>query len=368
MSRHVSRREFLSTILFGTLIAGCRPVREGVPTIYAPGSTRPPATPTIAPTTSPTISLPTVANTLPDSLPITDIERLYVKSFRTTPEIDPKAHTLTLDGLVRQPLTLTMDEIVAMPSITEMRTLQCISNPVGGGLIGNIVWRGTPLRPILDRLGILESCRYIHFEAADGYTTSVPLERLITPPIADVLLIYEANGAPLPPDHGYPLRILIPGLYGQKQPKWIIRMHFAQEDKLGYWEGPAWEWSNVATVKTNSQIREPRIRSNPPSPIRIAGSAFAGSRAITAVDVSVTPQAQNGERDWRPAILIAPSSPLVWTWYVFDWTPPAAGVYTVAVRALDETGFTQTRTASNVLGGAFPDGTDAIHETTLTIT
>jgi DMSO/TMAO reductase YedYZ molybdopterin-dependent catalytic subunit len=331
-----------------------------VPTIYVPGSTRlPTLTPTVdsAPLLTPQATLP-----IPASVPITPLDQLYLNSYPGKLNADLiERWTLTIDGLVNTPLRLTLDDLRGYPPVEDMRALACISNPVGGGLIGNIVWTGCLLAPILEQAGIQSAVSHVHFEAADGYTTSVTLDRVSQP---GVLLVYLANGQPLPMEHGYPARILIPGLYGQKMPKWITRMHFADHDKLGYWEQAHRGWSNTAAARTISQIREP-LKSvvERHSPLRLAGFAYAGQEAITRVDIAISEDgtASLQTRDWQPATLIGPPSPLAWTWWIHDWTPPGRGDYAIAVRATDETGFVQQRRVSGLLGQPFPDGTEAIH-------
>lgn len=358
-----SRREFL--IALGMTLAACRP-RDGtiIPTVYVPNSGDP-LLPTATYPSTPTILTP---EPLPISVPITDAEKLYVTSYRSTPavsELDPAHWTLRidgLDGLVRTPLALSLDDIQSRPAVTEMRTLQCISNPVGGGLIGNLHWTGTPLLPILEEAGVNPAAAFAWFDAVDGYTTSVERRVLMQP---KTLLVYAANGAPLAPEHGYPLRLLIPGLYGQKMPKWFTGITFAREDRLGYWEQDHRGWSNIARVLTTSALRGPEQEAPFAHPVRIAGLAFGGGRPIERVEVSTS----GGDRDaqWMPATLIPPPSPLAWTWWVYDWNPPAPGVYRLAVRATDSTGYRQDKLPSGIFGSPFPDGTNAIHVVTLRI-
>ena len=297
---------------------------------------------------------------IPTIVPVTQVERLYIHSYRVTPDVS--TWSLHIDGLVDHPLVLSMDDIRALPTVESMRTLECIGNPVGGGLIGNVMWSGVAIDYILSQVGVRATCTHVHFEAADGYTTSIEVSWILQP---GVILAFGANGKPLLPEHGYPLRLLIPGLYGQKMPKWITRITFADHDTLGYWEGPDYGWSNLAVVKTNSQIISPDQRAPFADPIRIEGLAYAGKRAITKVEMST-----NGvEHDaiWRLATLIHPSDPLAWTWWVYDWSPPAPGDYILAVRATDDRGFTQSERANGLMAGVFPDGTDAIHATPVRI-
>jgi DMSO/TMAO reductase YedYZ molybdopterin-dependent catalytic subunit len=343
-------------------LAACRP-RDStiIPTVYVPGSGDP-LLPTATPFSTPGLQTP---EPLPASVPFTEAERLYVTSYRDTPaqdSLDPQAWTLRIDGLVATPLDISLDDIMRRPAVTEMRTLQCISNPVGGALIGNLNWTGTPLMPILEEAGVNPAAAFAWFAAVDGYTTSVARRVLMQP---DTLLIYAANGEPLAPEHGYPLRVLIPGLYGQKMSKWLTGITFARDDRLGYWEQEHRGWSNIARVLTTSALRGPEQEAPFVHPVRIAGLAFAGDRPIEKVEVSTN----GGDRDaqWTPATLIRPPSPLAWTWWVYDWNPPAPGVYRLAVRATDSTGYRQDRLPSGIFGSPFPDGTNAIHVVTLRI-
>jgi DMSO/TMAO reductase YedYZ molybdopterin-dependent catalytic subunit len=359
----LSRRQLLRTsvVFLGGLIAACRPSDRVAPTVYVRGSTLPP--PTVTPTPPP---LPTtVPESLPFTVPVTPLDKLYVNSYRNTPTEAALADwRLEIGGLVERPLMLTMDDIRAMPPLEDMRTLACISNPVGGGLVGNIVWTGVDFAPILARVGVQASAKYANFDAADGYTTSVESSWLTQP---GVRLAYLANGQPLPPEHGYPLRLLMPGLYGQKMPKWITRITFAERERLGYWEQDHRGWSNVAAVRTFSQLRQPPRDVPFAVAIRLAGFAFAGREAITNVEIAIR-AGEDEARVWQPVTRIAPPSALAWTWWAHDWSPPAPGLYRIAVRAGDDTGFLQARAASSTFAGAFPDGTDAIHEVNLLLT
>jgi hypothetical protein len=240
----------------------------------------------------------------------------------------------------------------AFPAITEIRTLECISNPPGGDLIGNLKMKGFDLKHILDKVKVKPTATHARFEAADGYQTSIALEWLTQP---NVMLAYEMNDAPLTTVHGFPLRIMIPGLYGQKMPRWLTRIEFIDYDFTGYWESKG--WSNVASIKTTSILRAPtnNAEAQAGTAVVLQGIAFAGKRKITSVEVQI----DNGE--WMPAELVQGESPLGWTqWYV-NWTIPAPGTYRIGVRATDETGYVQTNESEGIFGNAYPNGTDAIH-------
>src|SRR5262249_24769624 len=147
------------------------------------------------------------------------------------PEVDAKRWTLEVGGLVENPLLLSYDDITGLPSVEQYATLACISNEVGGDLIGNALWKGVRLRDILQRAAVKPAVVDILLRAADGYTDSIPLDRATA---EGTLLVYEMNGAPLTPVHGFPLRLLVPGIYGMKNVKWIRRIEADDFDFKGY--------------------------------------------------------------------------------------------------------------------------------------
>ena len=351
MKQLLSRRQFLqaasgTAVLF---LAGCRPQAE----------------PAATPTSQPATAVPTPSATLPPlsrELILTPNDQFYVMETNGTPTIDPTEWQLVIDGLVKNPLTLGWDDIAARPFIEQMRTLECIGNAVGGNQIGNALWGGILLADLLEEVGVLETAVRAKFAAADNYETSVTLEWLTQP---GAMLAYQMNGEPLPPEHGFPLRLFMPGLYGQKMPKWITRIQFIDNAvHLGTWETQG--WSNVAQVKTNSQLMQPtHIQKVPLAPLELFGVAYAGNRQITQVEVGIE---QDGDLNWQPVEeLIHGPSDEVWTQFYLPWTPPAAGTYTLLVRATDETGFVQTERARGILEGAFPDGTDKIHNIVIVV-
>jgi hypothetical protein len=222
-------------------------------------------------------------------------------------------------------------------------------------LIGNPVWGGFEAEALWREVGILSQARRARFEAEDDYETSVALKWITQP---GVLLVYELNGEPLPQEHGFPLRILMPGLYGQKMPKWIRQIEFIDHDHQGYWESRG--WSDVAAVKTNSIVRQPGdLDRVPVGPVPVFGVAFAGLRRITGVEVRID------DGPWSHAALLQDDSMLVWTQWSFEWTADE-GRHTVAVRATDDTGFVQTTESQAILSNAFPAGSDSIHAVVVT--
>jgi hypothetical protein len=195
-------------------------------------------------------------------------------------------------------------------------------------MIANARFRGISLADLLRRVRV--SATHVKFTGADGYQTAVPLEYVNHP---DALLAYEMNGEPLAPEHGFPLRALIPGVYGQKMPKWITHIEFIDYAFQGYWESHG--WSDAALVKTSAAIITPSERARIDGGIAVQGVAFAGLRDITTVEIRV----DGGE--WMPANLLHGPSPLAWTQWYIDWFPDAPGTSAIEARATDASGFTQ---------------------------
>ena len=199
-------------------------------------------TPT-APVEMPPVEVP--EGGLPAELPAAPIisnDRFYLQSIKGPnydPEIQAGRWSLAVDGLVERPEEgLRYEAITAMPLQRQVMTMQCIGNWIGGPLVGNAEWGGTPFRNLLDQVGVRSGAIRVKFTSVDGYTTSIPLERALR---EEVLLAWEMNGETLPSKHGYPVRLINPGHYGQKMPKWITRIELIDEEFLGYWGEPPGE-------------------------------------------------------------------------------------------------------------------------------
>jgi len=287
----------------------------------------------------------------PAQLPpeITPQDRFYVvsKNLRD-PVIRAEAWRLTVDGEVERPLTLTYEDLRALPAVEEMVTLECISNEVGGDLISNARWRGVRLQDLLERAGVKPTARRIAFFSEDGYSESLPLEDALRP---EVMVVYEMNGEPLSPAHGFPARLLVPGRYGMKSPKWLTRITARTDDFLGFWEVRG--WSDSAIVKTMSQVLLPLPGSYlPQERTLVGGIAFAGSRGLRAVEVS-----DDAGQTWHRAVLRPALSRYAWVLWTLDWTPPRKGRILLQVRAIDGTGAVQPAEAKQ----PFPDGAEGHH-------
>jgi len=284
-------------------------------------------------------------------VPITPTREFYQVQYSTVPRVDVEAWTLEIVGEVERPLRLTYPDLLAMPAVIEMRTLECISNPVGGDLIGNAVWKGVRMADLLAMAGVRPTAQEMVLHAADGYHTSIPVDLARDP---HSILAYMMNGEVLPPEHGFPLRALWPGRYGMKQPKWITRIELIRGEHIGYWEGQG--WSREAIIKPNSRIDAPRSGMLPPQPVEIRGIAFSGPAGIARVEVSV-----DDGRTWQAAELTRGPTPYVWTVWRYRWEHPEEGDHVLRARVVQNDGYVQPRGRGRLLGGTFPDGTDEQH-------
>lgn len=251
--------------------------------------------------------------------------------------------------MVEHPLELSLDDIRSKPRQTQALTLSCISNPVGGDLISTSFWTGVLFRTLLDEAGLKEGVKEVYIESADGFYESVPLSEAMD---GRTLLVYEMNGEPLTADHGFPLRIYIPGHFGMKQPKWIVRMEAIDRKGPGFWVDR--DWSETALVRTTSVIDI--VAAGAPAPesglVPVGGIAYAGDRGISMVEVRVD------DGPWEKAALRLPAlSPLTWVQWRYDWkaTP---GKHVFRVRAYDGAGHPQI-TEDNP---PYPNGATGIHE------
>jgi DMSO/TMAO reductase YedYZ molybdopterin-dependent catalytic subunit len=264
------------------------------------------------------------------------------------PQVDGGTWRLKLEGLVERPRAWSLDEIRAMPRQTQAITLSCISNPVGGDLISTSFWTGTPFKRLLAEAGLKKEALEISLESADGFYESVPLSEALDD---RTLLVYEMNGEPLTAGHGFPLRIFIPGHFGMKQPKWIVRVEAIDHKGAGFWVDR--DWSETARVRTTSVIDVAGATTDPQTgSVAVGGVAYAGDRGISRVEVQVD------GKEWEAAELRAPAlSPLTWVQWRYFWTA-AKGKHLLRVRAYDEEGHPQITEDRP----PYPDGATGIHQ------
>lgn len=258
--------------------------------------------------------------------------------------IEADSWRLSVGGLVAQPSRLSLDEIQAMPAVEKAYTLAAITSTPNNLLMGHGLWRGVPLKQVLDKVGVRPDAQYVQFRSANGYATYLPIEKL-----NDSILAYTMNGEALPVEQGYPVRLIVPGVYNYKMPKWIQTIELVAQPSTGHYESRGWSADGV--VQTTSAIFAPRPREVVSGKEVFSGMAFAGTRAITQIELSID------DGNWMPVPFEAAESGS-WTRWQIDWLPPASGDYLVKVRATDSAGFTQP---DSINLPVFPNGSSVIH-------
>jgi DMSO/TMAO reductase YedYZ molybdopterin-dependent catalytic subunit len=275
-------------------------------------------------------------------------EFYYVsKDILDDPRVDAKSWRLEIKGQATRPYALTYEQLKALPRVERYHTLECISNEVGGNLMSNALFAGASLADVVQRAGIAAGASELIFAAADGYSDSVPLSLALDP---RSLIVYEINGEQLPIPHGFPARLLIPGLYGMKNGKWLTSLTLGTGGYTGYWEERG--WTRTANVKTTTRIDTPLDGDTLAArPTYITGVAYAADRGVARVDVSTDAGAT-----WHTATLRRPLGDLTWTLWEFPWHANPGGYYIVA-RAIELNGDVQTPDEEPPI----PDGATGYH-------
>lgn len=304
-----------------------------------------------------TRSQPTALTDTEGELPpaITPTENFYTVSKNTVdPTVNADSWVLVVDGEVENEIGFTYEDILEMDSVTQVTTLECISNTVGGEYISNGEWTGVPLRAILEEAGVRDGVVDIALHADDDYSDSIPLEKAMAD---NVILAYQINGETLPDKHGYPLRLIVPGIYGMKHVKWINRIEPVGEVYTGYWQERG--WSDEAPVLTMSKIVTPFYQSTVPvdEPTLIGGVAFSGDRGISRVEISL----DDGET-WMETDVEDPLSEMSWVRWSYAWTPEEEQPYWILARAYEGDGTPQIEEEQSAL----PDGSTGLHEVVVT--
>ena len=287
--------------------------------------------------------------------PITPNDEFYITSYRTPPFVLVEDWTLSIKGLVKSPLVLSYPQLLAHPAQSEIVTLECVGNGVAGEAIGTAEWEGASLKTLLDEAGVESTAYDVVFRAADGYSDSFRVERAM---VGDVLIAYKMNGVTLPSGHGFPARIIVPGIYGMKHVQWLQEIELVPHDYKGYYQKNG--WSDDATVKTMSSITDPQDGDTLPSgqSKTIKGFAFAGTRGIRTVELTT-----DGGQTWNPTSLIPSLSPYAWVFWAYQWEPHRFGDHRILVRATDGSGQLQT----SIEQAPFPNGASGIHEVIVTV-
>ncbi|POH71435.1 oxidoreductase [Cryobacterium zongtaii] len=273
----------------------------------------------------------------------------------SVPRIDPSTWTLRITGLVENEVEIDFAELLALPLAESTTTLACVSNYVGGDLIGNAVWLGYPIRDLLARAKPLADADMVLSRSQDGWTASTPLEALTDD--RNSILAVGMNGEPLPLEHGYPVRMVVPGLYGYvSATKWVTELVVTRFDQeTAYWSTRG--WSQKGPVKLSSRVDVPRENASVDAgTVTVAGVAWSQHVGISAVDVQVD------DGDWNPATLADAISVDTWRQWRWDWDAPS-GSHTLRVRATDANGLVQTSKLADVA----PDGATGLHEISVSI-
>jgi DMSO/TMAO reductase YedYZ molybdopterin-dependent catalytic subunit len=267
---------------------------------------------------------------------VTPNERFYrIDTALLVPRPDMESWRLRLSGMVDNPFELTYEELVSMPLLEQYVTIACVSNEVGGNLVGNARWTGVRLKELLERAGVQPEATQIVGRAVDGFTVGFPTAHALADD-RESLVAVQMNGEPLPADHGFPARLIVPGLFGYvSATKWLTEIELTTLDAFdAYWVPLG--WSKLAPILTQSRIDTPRDGSSlSPGTVPVAGVAWAPDRGIERVEVRI----DDGE--WLEAELSTPISAATWVQWLVRWEP-TPGEHRLSVRATDGSGEVQT--------------------------
>ena len=286
---------------------------------------------------------------------ITPNEQFYlIDTALTPPQVNLEEWSLRVTGLVENPYEITFDELLTRPLVERYVTLSCVSNQVGGTLVGHAKWLGVPLSLILDEAGILPEAEQIVGRSVDAFTVGFPSS--IPYDGRDALVAVGMNDEPLPIEHGFPVRLVVAGLYGYvSATKWLSELELTTWDGFdAYWVPRG--WAKQAPVKTQSRIDTPRDGRIDARPRSIAGVAWAPHRGIDGVEVRID------EEEWIEAELSTEISDNSWRQWKVDWDP-VPDRYRIQVRATDGDGVTQT----DLRRPPAPDGATGWHTIHVTV-
>ncbi len=250
------------------------------------------------------------------------------------PVVDPDTWSLTVTGMVEKELTLTFAELLARPLVEHMTTLTCVSNTVGGDLVGNAMWLGLPIRELLAEANPDPGADMVLSKSYDGWTAGTPLSVLQDEDRMSMLAV-GMNGAPLPVEHGFPVRMVVPGLYGYvSATKWVVDLKVTTFEKdQGYWTPLG--WSAKGPIKLASRIDVPARQTVDAGTVVVAGVAWAQHTGISRVQVRID------DGDWQTAQLAEVTGPDTWRQWRYAWDAEP-GSYQISVRATDSDGEVQT--------------------------
>ncbi len=302
------------------------------------------------------ISIPAGATLSPVTPFITPAGDFYrIDTALSFPRIGLSSYKVEIGGMVDKPLTLTYADLLARPQVERVVTLCCVSNEVGGDLISNAVFQGVMLAPLLEEAGVQAGAEQVYSESLDGWTCGFPVDVALDG--RDAMIAIGMNGEALPLEHGFPARLVVPGLYGYvSATKWLSKIELTTWDaEAGYWVPRG--WARDAPIKTQSRIDVPRDgKSVAAGATKIAGIAWAQHRGVAKVEVRID------EGSWQEARLGSDVTNDAWRQWVLDWDAKP-GTYTIQVRATDKDGDTQTADHAP----PDPDGATGYHTRTVKV-
>lgn len=286
---------------------------------------------------------------------VTPIENFYSVSIQPgfEPEVDESSWRLDFELEGRVVFQIDLQGLRALERRSLYKTFMCVSNPVGGGAIGNALWTAAPLAPLIERVlesGTVRNDPWVTFFGLDGFDSSIPLAVALDP---ESYIAYEMNGRELPVKFGYPARVLLPGKYGMKQPRWLHRISVGRGGR-GYWEQRG--WSNHAEVRTTSRIDAVALQDE--GVWKVTGIAYCGRLPVGRVQFS-----SDGGDSWSEAALTSSAEPNAWATWEAEWRPESVGEHVLATRAVDASGGEQ----SSRFGGSFPSGSTGYHRVVVTV-
>jgi DMSO/TMAO reductase YedYZ molybdopterin-dependent catalytic subunit len=288
--------------------------------------------------------------------PITPIEKFYTVTKNVSdPRVDVANWNFTVDGAVNTARTWDLAALQAMPQVTQETTLCCISNGVGDGLESNAMWTGVPLADLITAAGPSDQTVEVLLTAVDGYSDTFSIAKAMDP---TTLLAFRMNGVELPMRHGFPARMVVPGMFGEKNLKWITKVELVTEERKGFYEtqgwGPTFEVPNRSKFTGQAAGAQMRLQDT----AVLSGTASGGNRGVSRVEVSV-----DGGSTWRDAQITYPGTMLSWALWSYDWKPTATGPAKLVVRMTDRTGQVQTAEERGVV----PMGATGYHKIDVTV-
>jgi DMSO/TMAO reductase YedYZ molybdopterin-dependent catalytic subunit len=292
-----------------------------------------------------------------------DDEFYQVSKNLIDPDIARDSWRLDIVGQVENPRVYSFADIAALPAVEQETTLLCISYGVGSGLCSNAIWKGVPLPTLLAQVKPKANVTTVLFRAADGYYETFRFPKAMEP---TTLVAYEMNGEPLPQRHGFPLRLIVPGLYGEKNPKWLTRIELLTEADgrlhrrhgCGFYKEQGWGRQGDA-IPTHSRFDAPQVRGDHfeapfqvGKTVELRGMAFGGDRGISKVEIS-----SDDGKTWVDAEIIKPGTKLSWSLWSYQWTPAEEAESRLVVRATDGNGQLQISEYRDQV----PDGATGLH-------